>query len=58
MGKRAGGFAALAGLAGLAVKNRSKITSKLERGQHREAEVVAPATPPTVTTSANTGPAV
>jgi hypothetical protein len=58
MGKTAGGLAALAGLAGLAVKNRSKITSKVGRGKQQEPEVVAPATPPTTTTIPDAGPNV
>jgi hypothetical protein len=51
-GKSAGGLAALAGIAGLAIKNRSKITDKLGGGRHNEPEVtpvdsVSPATPTT-----------
>ena len=53
IGKSAGGLAALAGLAGVAMKNRSQIASKLGRGQQHEAEVVAPATPPTVTSNSD-----
>ena len=55
LGKGAGGLAALAGLA---MKNRSKITSKLGRGQQHEPEVIAPATPTTNTTTTGTPPAI
>jgi hypothetical protein len=57
VGKGAGGLAAVAGLAGLALKNRSKITGKLGRGKQSEPEVIAPATPVTTTTTDN-GPTV
>jgi hypothetical protein len=55
-GKSAGGLAALAGIAGLAIKNRSKITDRLGGGRQNEPEVTpvdsVPPTPPPPTTPA------
>jgi hypothetical protein len=47
-GKRAGGAALVAGAAGLAIKNRDKITSMMKRdgGQEAETPVATPSTAP------------
>ena len=60
-GKSAGGLAALAGIAGLAIKNRDKITERLGGGRRNEPDVTpvdstrvdsAPPTTPPPTTPA------
>jgi hypothetical protein len=57
-GKSAGGLAALAGIAGLAIKNRSKITDRLGGGRQQDEPEVTPVDSVPPTTPPPTTPAV